>query len=98
MESIEAKRKYEPKAKNFPLKWADVSDPVSTILERVDISGKGMRLEIGSMIDLQYFKGIFTKELAEEILHYQHSTDNAGYFSASLEGNVLTITFLKRAF
>lgn len=80
------------------LKWADLSDSVGTILERIDINGKSADIEIGSEVNIPFFKGIFTSEMAQEILDYQHSSDNEGYFSALREDNTLKIKFLKRAF
>jgi hypothetical protein len=85
--------------KTKDIKWADLSDPVGTILERVDINGRSVDIEIGSEVNIPYFKGVFTAEMAQEIMDYQHSKDNAeGHFSATLEDNVLKIKFLKRAF
>lgn len=78
--------------------WSKLSDATGTILERVDINGRDMKLIIGEVLDIPYFKGIITEEIAKEILCYQNSKDNEGYFSAVREDNKLTIRFLKRAF
>jgi hypothetical protein len=78
--------------------WAELSDPVGTILERVDINRRDMKLEINGEVNIPHFQGIFTDGMAKEIMDYQYSKDNEGYFSAAIEDNVLAIKFLKRAF
>jgi hypothetical protein len=80
------------------MKWADLNEDVKTILERVDICQCGAAIKIGSEVDIPYFKGIFTETMAKEILDYQHSEENKGFFSASLDSEVLKIKFLKVGF
>ncbi|MGG1664467.1 hypothetical protein [Brevibacillus sp. NRS-1366] len=78
--------------------WGKLSDPVKTILERVDINRKDADLIIGEEINIPYFKGIVTEEIAEELVKYQHSNENEGYFSAMIEGKILKIKFLRQGF
>jgi len=78
--------------------WSKLSDGVKTILERIDINRKSADIEIGSTINIPYFNGVFTESMAEEIIAYQHSPENKGYYSACKAGNILKVNFLKRAF
>lgn len=78
--------------------WQYLSDPVKTILERVDINCKSYEVTIGSLIDIPYFKGELTLEMAQEIVQYQSSKDNEGFFAAEIKDNVLYIKFIKQAF
>lgn len=84
--------------KQNELKWVDLSDPVGTMLERVDINRRSCDIRIGEEVNIPYFKGIFTKEMAEEIMAYQYSSENEGYYLATMCDDVLEIEFLKRAF
>lgn len=85
-------------AKQKELMWRDLSHPVGTILERIDINCSGSNIEIGSEVNIPYFKGVFTEDMAQEILNYQRSSENDGNFSAALDNKALKIKFLKRAF
>lgn len=78
--------------------WSKLSDSTSTILERLDINRKSYNIQIGEEIDIPYFKGIFTEEIAKEIVEYQHSKENKGYYAATIEDGILKFKFLKRAF
>ncbi|WP_064199029.1 hypothetical protein [Brevibacillus brevis] len=78
--------------------WSKLSDPVKTILERIDINGRDVDLVIGEAIDIPYFKGIVTEEMAMEIFSYQHSDESKEHYSATREGDVLKVKFLRRAF
>ena len=78
--------------------WSKLSDPVSTILERSDINHRDWNIEINKELEIPYFKGIFTEEMALEIVNYQYSKENKGYFSAKILDGVLMFKFLKRAF
>ncbi|OMC63272.1 hypothetical protein BK125_31055 [Paenibacillus odorifer] len=77
--------------------WQYLSDPVKTILERVDINCKSCEIPIGSLVDIPYFKGVMTLEMALEILNFQDSIDNEGFFATSVENKVLSIEFIKWA-
>lgn len=78
--------------------WQYLSDPVKTILERVDINRKSCEIPISSIVDIPYFKGEMTEEMAQEIVRYQYSSDNKGYFSAEINDEILKIKFIKQAF
>ncbi|MGG1650482.1 hypothetical protein ABHN03_16840 [Paenibacillus sp. NRS-1775] len=78
--------------------WQYLSDDVKTILERIDINRKSATIPIGSIVDIPYFKGELTNEMAKEIVQYQHSKDNKGYFSAVIENENLKVEFIKQAF
>ncbi|WP_261301624.1 hypothetical protein [Paenibacillus andongensis] len=80
------------------LKWADLSDPVKTIIEHIDINRCDEDFQIGTKLSIPYFKGRFTQEMADAILEYQFSTENVneGSYSAELLNNVLSMKFLKR--
>jgi hypothetical protein len=77
--------------------WQYLSDPVKTILERVDINCKSYEIPIRSIVDIPYFKGEMTLEMAQEIVQYQKSKDNEGFFAANVENDILYIKFLKQA-
>lgn len=78
--------------------WQYLSDPVKTILERIDINRRSASLPVGGIVDIPYFKGELTSEMANEIVDYQHSKDNEGFFSAEIVEGTLNIKFLKQAF
>ncbi|MCR8641479.1 hypothetical protein NV379_02305 [Paenibacillus sp. N1-5-1-14] len=78
--------------------WGKLSDPVKTILERIDINRSSADIRIGEVVDIPYFKGIFTEEMSDEILKYQHSSENEGFYSAQQVGEIVHINFLKAAF
>jgi hypothetical protein len=78
--------------------WSKLSNPVKTILERIDINRESAEVKIGDIIDIPFFKGVLTEEMADEIISYQYSDENEGHYSASKTEGVLTIKFLKRAF
>jgi hypothetical protein len=75
--------------------WSGLSQPVKTILERVDINRKGLKLEKEKMLEIPYFKGIITKEIIDEIKLYEKTEENEGYFRTQEIGDVLLIEFLK---
>ncbi|MEK4006410.1 hypothetical protein [Paenibacillus sp. FSL H3-0333] len=77
--------------------WQYLSDPVKTILERVDINCKSYEIPIGSIVDIPCFKGEMTLEMTQEIVQFQVSKDNEGFFGAKVENDVLYIQFLKQA-
>ncbi|MWV44908.1 hypothetical protein GRF59_14900 [Paenibacillus sp. HJL G12] len=77
--------------------WSKLDDSVKTILERVDINKKSSDIPIGSLVDIPYYRGEMTEEMADEIIHYQYSSENKGYYAASLEKGILKIAFLKQA-
>jgi len=78
--------------------WQHLSDPVKTILERIDLNRRSAVIQIGSIVDIPYFKGEMTADIANEIINYQHSKDNQGYFSATIKNDILKINLLKQAF
>lgn len=78
--------------------WSKLSEPVRTILERLDLNREDETLEINEEIDIPYFKGIFTEDMANQIFAYQYSKENDGYYSIKREGNILYYKFIKGAF
>lgn len=78
--------------------WSTLSDPVKTILERVDINRKGCTLQAGQEIDIPYFKGMITEQMLLEIKRYEQSPENEGYYRTVSNGDLLRIVFLKGAF
>lgn len=77
--------------------WEYLSEPTKTILERIDINRKSAEVPIGHTISIPHFNGVLTEEIAKEFVEYQHSKENEGYFSASLEDDLLKINFIKQA-
>lgn len=78
--------------------WATLSDPVKTILERVDINRRGFTLQEGHEFDIPYFKGNITKQMLDEIKEYEQSAENEGFYKTISNGDSLRIVFLKGAF
>ncbi|PLS18993.1 hypothetical protein CVD28_00910 [Bacillus sp. M6-12] len=78
--------------------WSTLSQPVKTILERVDINRKGFTLEAGQEFEIPYFKGMITTEMLSEIKQYETSSENEGYYKTKSDGDSLRIIFLKGAF
>nr|WP_010503485.1 hypothetical protein [Paenibacillus elgii] len=79
------------------LKWADLSDSVKTIIEHIDINCCDEDFQVGTKLNIPYFKGRFTQEMADAILEYQFSTENLNEncYSAELQDGVLMIKFVK---
>jgi len=77
--------------------WQYLSHAAATILERIDINHCNLNIPIGETLEIPYFKGVITEELAEEIIRYQHSMDHKGDppFSAEIKDGNLVILFLK---
>lgn len=79
--------------------WANLSQGVKTILERVDINRKDLILVVGQELNIEYFHGIVTEGMVNEIMSYEKSKDNEEeYFSTTRKGDTLVIHFLKGAF
>jgi len=60
-----------------------LSDPIKTFLECVEINCKSCEIPIGSIVEIPYFKGEMTLEMAQEIVNYQNSKDDEGFFAVA---------------
>lgn len=78
--------------------WSKLSQPVKTIMERVDINKRDLTLKIGQELEIPYFKGIITQQIVDEIKWLEKEEKNEGYFRTEQERNTFTIKFLKSAF
>ncbi|MFF2532465.1 hypothetical protein ACFVS2_26720 [Brevibacillus sp. NPDC058079] len=85
-------------AKVYESDWAKLSLPTKTILERVDMTRTDEEIKIGEMVDIPFFKGVLTDEIADEIVNYQYSGEQKGYYTASKVDGVVKIKFLQQAF
>lgn len=78
--------------------WAKLSQPVKTIMERVDINKRDLTLEIGQELEIPYFKGTITQQIVDEIKWLEKKEEGEEYFRTEQEGKIFTIKFLKTAF
>jgi hypothetical protein len=78
--------------------WSKLSGNTQTILERFDINRHDDTIEIGEYIDIPYFQGYFTEDMAKEILEYQKSEESQDVYSARREGNTIFMTFHNRVY
>lgn len=78
--------------------WSKLSVATKSILERVDVNRKGMKLVIGEELVIPYYRGVITNEIVEEIKRFEKLEENEGYFRTEQEENVLIIHFLKQCF
>lgn len=78
--------------------WAKLSNGAKTILERVDINRRDLKLEEGENVNIPFFQEILTKEIISDIQTYELSPENNGFFKTELKGKTFNIIFLKGAF
>lgn len=78
--------------------WSELSQPVKTILERVDINKVGLKLEKDKTLEIPHFKGIITDEIINEIKIFEKTEENEGYFRTQEIGDILLVEFLKSPF